>query len=167
MIKHGELKDLLKGKFSFKDAKKCVIVHARKGIPGEVLEVKCDDGILETVQHVTENQMVIKNIEGSGEIYAVNTVDFDKRYVFIVRADEEWESYKAVGEIEYLKLDWQVVSGIKELFNEEGFLEFEPAWGGVMRARRGDFIAISKTNDSLYRIASNEFYKTYSTTKED
>lgn len=162
MIKHTELKERLKKmNIEFKPAKKTAIILARKGIPGEILEVRCSDGILETTQTVTENQMVIKNVQASNEIYAVNTVDFEQRYEYIIDKDDIWKSYKSKGTIKYIVLDYVTTLELEDLYCKDGSIEFEPAWGGVMKVLRGDILAISDTNGSLYRIAKHEFYKTY------
>lgn len=101
MYKHTEVRDIIEREYShlmFK-AQKDAYVLARRGIVGEVLEVRCSDGLLETVQTVKEDQIVIWNCDSADEKYAVDREQFESRYDYSGRYNLTWDSYKSKGVI--------------------------------------------------------------------
>ena len=68
-----------------------------------------------------------------------------------------WQRYKSKGVINGIFVSRELLDHLGD--GEE--ITFVPSWGGFMIATLGDVLAINPFTKDLYRIAREEFNKTY------
>jgi len=90
-------------------------------------------------------------------MYAVKADCFEERYQFLREAEEGFALYRASGEIDALELS---DANLNALGLEAPF-QFEAPWGETMVAKTGDYLAVPKGEEEVYRIARREFQETY------
>lgn len=139
--------------------KKVGKVICRPVIPGETV-ITIVSGKVETLLKVTDDSIVIKNIEpgSSAEQYVISNAKFNSRYEFCKKAHNidgsRWEEAIPTGECDALV--WQ-----------EGECSFLAPWGEQMHIENGDYLASpplivpGEIREDIYRIEKNEFYRTY------
>lgn len=130
-----------------KDYAKFTEIKVREAIPNELIETFTSDG-KETQNTAKENDFVVTNLGGSGEVYILPADKLYKRYFNV-----EGDIWKAKGECKALEYSGEP-------------MQFEASWGEAMVLKPGDMICSPLPDlNEVYRIARAEFFSTYSAKK--
>jgi len=131
-------------------------VLAKRAEGGETIETVTSDG-RETTHQAKPGDYLMRNATQAQEMYVVKADYFEERYQFLREAEEGFALYRASGEIDALELS---DANLNALGLEAPF-QFEAPWGETMVAKTGDYLAVPKGEEEVYRIARREFQETY------
>ncbi len=137
--------------------RKCRQVRARPARPGEEVVTVTADGE-ETRNRAGRDHLLVQNLTSTGECYLIQQHTFSARYRRVEALDGDWALYAALGEIQALEIDADLLA----LLGVGSCFRFIAPWGSAQVARRGDMLAAPwPALDEVYRIARREFAQTY------
>lgn len=134
--------------------KKFGLVSAIIAKGGEYIETWTADG-LETTNTAIEGDFIVKNLQTEWqEIYIVPASVFHKRYDYFYTT-EYGAVYKPTGKI------------MATVYHGND-IQFYAPWGTLMQLKTGDYLVTSYPEcNGIYRIASKEFFETYTKDRSD
>lgn len=131
-------------------------VLAKRAEGGETIETITSDG-KETTHRAEPGEYLVRNATQAQEMYIVKADYFEQRYQYLREDKKGFALYRASGEINALEL---TQTNLKALGLEAPF-QFMAPWGESMVAKTGDYLAVPKGEEEVYRIARREFHETY------